>query len=299
MGTMNDSVRHLTLADGRRLEILAGKPTAGRTLLFHGGTPTAPAPFRPLDDAAAARGIRVVQYARPGYAGSDRHPGRSVADCAADVAAILDELGVERCLTLGWSGGGPHALATAALLPDRVAAAATIAGVAPYPAEGLDWLAGMGAENVEEFGAALAGPEPLAAFLEHAAAGLAGITAEDVSAALGDLVSDEDRAALTGEFAAWTATAFRRAVSSGIWGWHDDDVAFTRPWGFALASIRVPVSVWQGEHDRMVPFAHGEWLAAHVPGVRAHLLADHGHLSIGVASLERILDDLLERADAG
>ena len=118
---MDDGARqHIRTVDGRTIEILATPPGFGWTLVFHGGTPTAPVSFAPLEAAAAARGMRVVQYARPGYAGSERRPNRSVADAVEDVAAILDRLGVERCLTLGWSGGGPHALGCAALLPGRV-----------------------------------------------------------------------------------------------------------------------------------------------------------------------------------
>ena len=103
--------------------------------------------YAPLVELGAERGLRHVVYLRPGYGDSERCPGRAVADCAADTAAIADWLGVERFYTAGRSGGGPHALACAALLPDRVIAAATIAGVAPEDAEGLDWLAGMGQEE--------------------------------------------------------------------------------------------------------------------------------------------------------
>jgi pimeloyl-ACP methyl ester carboxylesterase len=122
---------------------------------------------------------------------------------------------------------------------------------------------------------------------------LAGVTGEQVAAALGDLVSPVDVGALTGDFAAYLATTFRQAVSSGIWGWFDDDLAFTQPWGFDLDDIGVPVVVWQGGQDRMVPFAHGQWLATQVPGARPRLLPEEGHLSIAVASFGRILDDLL------
>jgi pimeloyl-ACP methyl ester carboxylesterase len=86
----------------------------------------------------------------------------------------------------------------------------------------------------------------------------------------------------------------RRALSAGVAGWRDDDLAFVKPWGFDLEEIVVPVSIWQGAHDRMVPFAHGEWLAAHVPGARAHLHDDEGHLSL-IQQLPRILDDLVSR----
>jgi pimeloyl-ACP methyl ester carboxylesterase len=212
---------------------------------------------------------------------------------AADVAAVLDELDADRCYVAGASGGGPHTLATAALLPERVIAAATIASVAPYRAEGLDWMAGMGAENVEEFGAALAGPSELQPYLERFADMLAAITPDAVADSLGDLIPDVDRAALTGDFAESTAASLRASVSSGIWGWFDDDIAFTSPWGFDLASIRVPVSVWQGQQDRMVPFAHGEWLAAHIPNADARLYPELGHLSLEVEAFPAILDQLL------
>jgi pimeloyl-ACP methyl ester carboxylesterase len=295
----DDGWRTIKTPDGRALEVFAGPPSGGWTLLWQPGTPSGPVAYPPLLAAAAERGIRVVQYARPGYARSDRKPGRTVADAAADIVAVLDVLGVDRCVTVGWSGGGPHALAAAALAPDRVAAAATLAGVAPFDAEGLDFLAGMGQDNVDEFGAAVAGPDELRAYLEQAARPFVTVTPEEVAAAFGDVVSDVDRASLTGGFAENMAAGLRAALSTGIWGWHDDDMAFVRPWGFDLASIRVPVTVWQGDQDRMVPGAHGRWLAAHLPGVRARLEPAEGHLSLAVAALDRILDDLEDQAVSG
>jgi len=216
-----------------------------------------------------------------------------VADAVADVQSILDELDADEFLTIGWSGGGPHALACAANLPDRCAAAASLGGIAPYPAPGLDWLAGMGAENIEEFNLALEGEAPLRPWLQEQAKMLADIQAADVVAALGGLVAEIDKVALTGEFAEFVASTFRRAVSTGIAGWHDDDLAFTRDWGFDLAGIERPVAVWQGGQDRMVPFAHGQWLAEHVPNARACLYRDEGHLSLVVRALDRIIDDLV------
>jgi pimeloyl-ACP methyl ester carboxylesterase len=201
-------------------------------------------------------------------------------------------------VTVGWSGGGPHVLACAALLPERCLAAASIAGVAPYDGEGLDWLAGMGAENIEEFGAAISGEPVLTPYLRREAETLAGVQGPDVAQALGDLVSDVDRRALTGEFADFLAATFRKSVSGGIAGWRDDDLAFVRDWGFPLPTGR-PVALWQGNQDRMVPFAHGEWLAAHLPDARVHLLADQGHLSLVLDSYGEILDDLVALAQVG
>jgi pimeloyl-ACP methyl ester carboxylesterase len=198
------------IVDG--LEVVRHGPPDGRVLVFHVGTPNAPEAFPLLTDALDERGCQLVAYARPGYAGSPRREGRTVADAAADTAAILDALGLGRFVTIGWSGGGPHALACAALLPDRCEAAASLAGVAPFDADGLDFLAGMGAENVEEFGAAARSREELEAFLNRDAPGLAQITGEDVAAGLGDLVDDVDRRALTGEFAETMASMLRQAL---------------------------------------------------------------------------------------
>ena len=277
--------------DGRVLAVLRHGAPDAFPLVFHCGTPNAPDEFPQLFDAVTERGWQLVAHARPGYATSTRHEGRSIADVASDVAAILDHLGLGEFAVLGWSGGGPHALACAALLPDRCRAAASLAGVAPYDAEGLDFLAGMGPENVEEFGAAARSHEELRAFLEQFAAALRGITAEQVADELGGLIDHVDRGALTGEFAASLARMLRRALSTGTDGWFDDDLAFVKPWGFDLGAITRPVSIWQGAHDKMVPFAHGEWLAAHVPNARVHLYDDEGHLSL-VSQLPRILEDL-------
>jgi pimeloyl-ACP methyl ester carboxylesterase len=283
----------VTADDGRSLDVRVAGPEDGAVLVAHHGTPSTGRPFGPYVKVAADRGIRTVTYSRPGYAGSTRAPGRSVGSCAADTAQIVDHLGIERFYTTGQSGGGPHALACAALLPDRVIACATTAGVGPWNADGLDFLAGMAEENIREFGAALAGSDELGAYLEHEADSLREATAENLAEALGGLVSPVDVAALTGEFAEHATQMLHESISTGIWGWFDDDIAFTRPWGFDLADIRVPVTVWQGAQDRMVPFAHGEWLAANVPGATARLFDDEGHLSLIVGSFEAILDDLL------
>jgi pimeloyl-ACP methyl ester carboxylesterase len=278
-------------AGGRELDVLRHGAPDAFPLVFHCGTPNAPAEFPSLFDAVARQGWQLVAHARPGYAGSTRHEGRSVADVAADVAAILDHIGQTEFAVLGWSGGGPHALACAALLPDRCRAAASLAGVAPYDAAGLDFLAGMGPENVEEFGAAASSHDELRAFLDRFAAGVRDVTPDQVADQLGGLIDHVDRGALTGDLAESLARMLRRAVSTGVDGWFDDDIAFVTPWGFDLEQITVPVAIWQGAHDKMVPFAHGQWLAQHIPNARVHLYDDEGHLSL-VNQLPRILDDL-------
>ena len=285
-------MEHIELADGRTLEYVVEGPPGGLPLVLHHGTPSGAVRYAPLFEAATRRGLRVVQHSRPGYAGSTGRPGRRVADVAADVAALLDAIGADSFVTAGWSGGGPHALACAALLPGRCRAAATIAGVAPYRAEGLDWLAGMGAENIAEFGAAAQGVEPLGLVLEEMAGDLAQVRAEDLVAALGDLLSEVDRKALVGGFADYLAASSRHAISAGIDGWREDDLAFVADWGFPLDDLVVPVSIWQGDQDRMVPFEHGRWLSAHVAGAETHLVPGEGHLSI-INNVDTILADLV------
>jgi len=286
----------LTLPEGRVVSLYVEGPEDGTVLINHHGTPGAGVPSPGFVRTAAERGLRWVSYSRPGYGGSTRASGRAVADCVRDVAAIADHLGAERFFTMGGSGGGPHTLACAALLPERVRGCAAIASPAPWGAEGLDWLAGQGQENLEEWEAAREGPDALEAYLDREAPGLAAAQDPDqMIDAFGEgLLPPVDQAAITGEYAAALIASSNRAVMNGVWGWFDDDMAFLRDWGFPLDGITVPVALWQGRLDQMVPFAHGEWMAAHVAGARPHLLDDHGHLSLAVSSLPQILDDLLE-----
>ena len=114
-----------------------------------------------------------------------------------------------------------------------------------------------------------------------------------MAASLGDLIGEADRLVLEGDFADFMAESFRVGLAEGTDGWFDDDLAFNRSWGFSLGQIEVPVSIWQGEDDRMVPVTHGHWLAEHVPGAHAELRPGEGHLSIAVAGYHEILDDLL------
>lgn len=283
-------MQDVTTPDGRTLEVLVTGPDDGLPLVYHSGTPSAAVPWPALDRVAQAQNVRAVTWSRPGYAGSTEQPGRSVADVAADTVTVLDFLRVDEFVTLGWSGGGPHALACAALLPRRCLAAATLAGVAPYDADGLDFLAGMGEENVLEFGAALEGRETLEAALSEMSSGLTSVTPDQVAESFGGLVSEVDKQALHGELPEYVAASLAASGSTGIAGWRDDDLAFTRPWGFGVDDIAVPVALWQGGADRMVPFSHGRWLAAHVPGAQAHLLEDEGHLSLVLRLVEVVAD---------
>ncbi len=285
-------MERISLSDGRTLEYLAEGPADGLPLVLHHGTPSGAVRCAPIFEAAVARGLRVLAPSRPGYGGSTPRPGRRVADVAADVGELLDATGAGHFVTLGWSGGGPHALACAALLPGRCLGAASVAGVAPYDAPGLDWTAGMAEENVTEFTTAARGVTELDTFLTEAAPGLARVTGDEVAGAFAGLLSDVDEAALAGGLADYLAESSRYAVSAGIAGWRADDLAFLSGWGFRLDDLRVPVAIWQGDQDRMVPESHGRWLAAHVSGAEAHLLPGEGHLSL-ITHAGDVLDSVL------
>jgi pimeloyl-ACP methyl ester carboxylesterase len=283
-------------ADGR-LDVEVGGPPEGQALLFHVGTPSAGLLYPPLVELGAERGLRHITYSRPGYGRSERRPGRRVADCLGDVEAVCAALGVDRFLTVGWSGGGPHALACAALMGDRTLAAATLAGVAPRQARGLDWLEGMGEENLAEFGAAEAGERTLEAYLRGERPGILAAGGPEIGASLGALMSPVDQEAASGEFAEYLAALFHGGLEEDIWGWFDDDLAFVGEWGFALDRIERPVAVWQGSEDRFVPYSHGRWLAANVAGAQPRLRDGEGHLSLLLGAYGRLLDDLVALAD--
>ena len=291
----------LLLPDGRRLDVSVTGPANGLPLVFHHGTPGSGLPTRAFERAAHDRGLRFVTASRAGYGGSSRHAGRRVADVVADTAAVLGSIGAERSVVAGWSGGGPHALACAALLPG-VAATLVIAGVAPFEAEGLDFLDGMGEDNHDEFGAAVRGEADLRAYLEAQRPELLAVTPEGVIGAMASLLPEADRrvlhpsSGLAAEFGEDLAAAFREAVRVSVDGWLDDDLAFVRPWGFDLADVTGPTLVWQGDEDLMVPIAHGRWLAGHLPTATVHLETGEGHLSIGVGAIDRMLDELVAAA---
>ena len=277
-------------ADGRDLEVLVEGPDGGDVLVFHHGTPGAALLPPGFGEAAARRGLRTVVHARPGYGESSPRPGRCVADVADDTAQVLDSLAVERFVTLGWSGGGPHALACAALLPDRCRAAGSVAGVAPYQAFGAGWTEGMGESNIAEFTAAAGGRQELVRLL--GGTDRSAVTADQLLEQISSLFPPVDVEAWRNGVGEYHLAGSRAGTRHGLDGWLDDDLAFVAPWGFDLAEIHVPVSIWHGQQDHAVPFAHGRWLVDHIPGARGILTEDHGHLSL-VERPDALLDELL------
>jgi pimeloyl-ACP methyl ester carboxylesterase len=282
-------------ADERRLLVLEAGAPDGRPVLVHNGTPNSRLLYEPTVRLAENQGIRMIGYDRPGYGGSDRDPGRTVAGCAGDVRAIAMALGIERLAVWGISGGGPHAIACAALLPDLVPAVAVLASIAPWGAEGLDYFEGMGSENVEDFELTLRDRAAGRAKHEQDRLESLAATPETIYTTIETLLSPVDREALTVTLTRYLYASMQLGLAPGADGWWDDDVAFAEPWGFDLEQIRTPVLLLHGRQDQFVPFGHGEWLARHIPGLEARLSDNDGHLTLIENHLEGVHNWLLDR----
>jgi pimeloyl-ACP methyl ester carboxylesterase len=257
----------------------AGDP-AGMPVLVHMGTPCASLLYERHIRDAEARGIRLFSYDRPGYGGSIRKPGRSVVDGAADAETVCDALGIDRFCVWGIGGGGPYALATAALLPERVVAAAALGSRAPWDADGLDPFAGMGEENVDYYSAILAGEVAHLAALERDRTALLNASPEGLVAVWRTLFPPADVEVLTPRLAGYLLDCMREGIEASPDGYFDDDVAVVGPWGFSPESIRVPLQLWYGEQDKFVPYAQGAWLAEHISEADTHFLPDDGHITL-------------------
>jgi pimeloyl-ACP methyl ester carboxylesterase len=233
-------------------------------------------------------GVRLITFDRPGYGHSDRLESRQVADVVPDVEAIADALDVKQFAVLGRSGGGPHALACAALLPDRVTRAGALVSLAPWAADGLEWFAGMADSNVQEFTTAANSPEKLAANLAQTAAAIKADPAVHLSTLGPELSEADQRVVADVGIRALLAQNFEEALRESADGWFDDNRAFCSPWGFDPADIEVPVLVWQGEDDAFSPVGHARWLADQIPN--ASMLIQPGAAHFG--ALE-VLPDML------
>ncbi len=281
--------------DGRTLAVAEWGDPAGLPLISIHGTPSGRL-SRWRDPSIYTRaGIRRITFDRAGYGLSTRRPGRRVADITEDVATIADALGIDRFAVTGRSGGGPHTLACATLLGDRVIRCAAVVAVAPFDAEGLDWFAGQTPGNVAEGELALVGEEALRAKLEIDRRTMLDRIASGADNTMPDNyeVSDSDRIQQAKDRAV-LGESLPDALQAGVDGWIDDDLAFVAPWGFDVASIAVPTSLWYGRADTLVPGAHGDWLAAHIPDVEV-FASEFGHFG-GDADAERELAWLAGRA---
>jgi pimeloyl-ACP methyl ester carboxylesterase len=268
----------LKLGDGRTLHVYdtGADGMAGRLAVFwHHGTPNIGAPPEPLFPAAARLGIRWVSYDRPGYGGSTPYPGRDVSSAADYVAAVADALGIDRFAVMGHSGGGSHALACGALLPDRVLGVVSVAGLAPFDAEGLDWFAGMSDSGV--------------ASLRAAAEGRAAKERYESEAEYDpEMFTPADHAALSGTWS-WVLDVVDPAIAGGPGGLMDDDLAYVAQWGVDPAQVIAPILLVHGGRDRVVPSSHSEWLARRCHSAELWLRPDDGHISIlnhGAAAMD-------------
>ena len=274
-----------TTSDGRSLAYCEwGDPVGFPVFSLH-GTPGSRLGRHPDEGVYNRAGVRVITYDRPGYGESTRHPGREVVDAAGDVAAIADSLSLDRFAVFGGSGGAPHALACGARLPARVTRCASVVGPAPFGEGGLprdEWFEGMVEGNVKEFGWALAGEEELRRELEPMAKELLLSIDSDSDDPLGEdyRLSEEDAGVMRRrDIRTMLATSMREGIGRTIDGIVDDDLAFSKRWGFDLKAISVPTAVWYGPHDTLVPTGHGEWLSRTIPDVEVVLL-DGGHFAV-------------------
>jgi pimeloyl-ACP methyl ester carboxylesterase len=284
------------MPDGRRTEILSYGRGAQGTLVFHAGTPGGLVPKRQFAEVCDDLNLRYVMAARPGYGESSPRPGRVIADVAEDVARVLDHLDIDTFVSMGCSGGGPNVLACAALLPGRCTAAAAVVSPAPIDADGLDYYAGMGADNLEEWKLAEQGRAVVEPWLERAVAGWGEISSDAFAATYESVLPPVDVATLGTEFGETFEASLEKATSTGIEGWLEDDLAMVTPWGFDLGAITTPVTVWTGKLDQFVSYEHSVWLARAVPGADLHVIAGHGHLSVQHTYLTDIGEDLLRRS---
>ncbi|MDX3517390.1 alpha/beta fold hydrolase [Streptomyces scabiei] len=292
---MHDLARapaHVRAPDGRLLRVECSGDPAGRPVFLLHGMPGSRVGPRPRPMFLYQRGTRLISYDRPGYGGSDRRPGRRIVDAVADVTAVADALGVDRFAVVGRSGGAPHALACAALLPHRVTRAAALVTLAPRDAAGLDWYAGMAPSNVRDFSAVLSDPQGFTERLIPRSAAIRSDPARLLEDLRGDLTADDRLIVSDNGIRSMLLRNYHEAVRTSPYGWIDDAFALTSPWGFDPGEIRVPVLFWYGAKDVFSPAAHSSWLAERIPCATAVLEPAAAHFA-SLRALPTVLGWLL------
>ncbi|MFF3397352.1 alpha/beta fold hydrolase [Streptomyces sp. NPDC002659] len=274
--------------DGRTLAVEhQGNPQGRPVFLLH-GTPGSRLGQAPRSGLLYRMGVRLITFDRPGYGGSDRLPGRRVANAADDVETIADELGLDEFAVVGRSGGAPHALACAALLPKRATRTAALVGLAPRDAQGLDWFEGMTESNVREYINAAAGLGQLAAALRFRATAIRADPAGWVADMLRVLPESDRGIVADVAIQSMLVRNFKEALRSSADGWVDDIMAFSTDWEFRPEDIRARVLLWHGEDDVFAPVQHTRWLAERIPG--AQLAVKRGAAHFGALQvLTRVL----------
>lgn len=278
--SMSPSEHDVRLLDGRNLRILEDGAPNGRPVLVLHGTPGSRLLYRKHVEDATNRGLRLIGLDRPGYGGSTPLRGRRVCDAAADVLSVANDLNLDRFAVWGHSGGGPHALACAALLPDRVVAAASLGSLVPYSADGIDWFEGLSEGHAAFYRRMISDPSGWEAGLVVDPPDRPPLTPEQFRKDMSAILSDVDKLAFTDELVEYFQSHVREGQRGGVAGLRDDSLAWVMPWGFELSSIRVPVQIWHGGQDLMVPYSRGEWLSTHVPHADVHLVPEDGHVTL-------------------
>lgn len=280
----------LKLKDGRAFDYVTNNVESDKAILFHHGTPGDCTVWSSW--VAGINNVKAIAASRPGYGLSDRRRGRTVAVDIEDQSQLLDHFGIKQFVSIGWSGGGPHALNMTR--DARNIGAITLAGVGEWGNKDLDFLNGMGPENHDEFGAALDGEKSIEEWMKKNSPGLKTVTGSQLISAMGGLIGKADKDALTPEVADEEANVFRRALSVSYYGWLDDDLAFVQSFGFELNKIDKPVLIWQGDDDFMVPREHSSWLAKHIPGSKLNFVPGHGHISLVQSYRSEIISQALK-----
>lgn len=291
-------MRHqVRTAEGRALTVERWGDPEGRPVFLLHGTPGSRLGPAPRGMVLYQRRMQLIAYDRPGYGGSDRHPGRTVADVAQEVAAIADALGLDAFAVAGRSGGAPGALACAALLPDRVTRTAAMVGLAPWDAEDLDWFAGMADSNVQEYTTAFDDPEELAARLIPRADGIRRDPRRLLDELRQDLTANDRMIVSDAGLRSMLLRNYREGLRTSAYGWIDDALAFSRPWGFDPADILCPVLIWHGELDVFSPVGHSRWLGRRIPGATTTIDPAGAHFA-ALRALPDVLNWLLRDVPA-
>jgi pimeloyl-ACP methyl ester carboxylesterase len=284
--------RTVVSPDGRVLEVATIGDSAHPAVFFHHGTPGSASLVRTIEELATKGDLFIVTMSRAGYGASTRQEGRDVAAAVPDTRTVLDALGIDRYAVVGWSGGGPHALACAALDAPRCVAAWSLAGVAPFTAD-FDWTDGMGPENIEEMELAVKGGPEYEAHMEMIGTALGEATVDNVIELFGGLLSEPDKATLASNDARELfADSLRQGFVNGWRGFFDDDRAMMSNWGFEPGAITVPVAVWFGDNDLMVPPTHAQWLLRTIATSKGHHYPGEGHLSIIANHFDELASDI-------
>lgn len=284
------------LPDGRTFAWYEYGDPAGLPCISVGGTPASGLCGQVFDLPARAAGVRWIAVDKPGYGHSSHDPERSLARFSSDVRHLLDHLGIERTAAEGESGGGPHVLALAHDLPDRITVAISVSGLGPASEP---WTRD-GMLGVNRLMLSLAGRAPWLLRLLMALTGrIAFRTESSFRAFLLRTLPPTDRDVLRSrpEVGARLFAAATGGLRQGSRGLAQEFTVFARPWHFELADVRVPVELWHGTEDRNVPFRIAQEVARRLPDGRLRVLDGEGHLAV-YAHLEEILDSVVAAASA-